>query len=307
MNANQNSLNLGKLIGVFLFLLLGDKVCLGQEKTVIEGKVDPFGMILPLIEEAEGSPPVEMEFDFGVELSNGAYRIWRYRFVQFDKMWRQERREKGVLDLVAAYDGQRYYRFGPIDGNLHITKDADKPARMRTVVFSAFMNNPVYSWMFPFFLHDRSGFSSEGVVSPSVWSEVLSEFSVRKIDSKNGGERLLFDAPHLQLETEFGGIHKLKRIKEIILRHKNIATGKFRDRQSKIEYKGWHVEKVGEGSIVLPREVISHTRFNDGRKVPGGGQWIKLVPGSVKVLPKDTQTTVFRVPLSSVPNPIIVE
>ncbi|MEM9282296.1 MAG: hypothetical protein AAGA96_10745 [Verrucomicrobiota bacterium] len=106
---------------------------------------------------------------------------------------------------------------------------------------------------------------------------------------------------------EFETVENLKRIMEIVVRHKNSTTGEFRDHQTKIEYQGWHVEKVGKSSIVLPEEVISQTRFNDGRKFPGGSQWIKLVPESVKALPDDTKPALFRVPLSSVPDPVVIE
>lgn len=300
-----------RISGFIVFVLLSMTIVgsvFGQEgRSARGGKGDPFGMILPLIEEMDSLPPIEMEYDFGFELEDGSFSVRRHRFLQSGKMWREEMRDdSGTLRIVIAYDGERYYRWSPVAENLHVTKDPEDPNFVRMDILNTFRANPFYAWAVPFFLNARSSFDPKGLTRPSVWSEALMEFSIRGIAPKNGGKRLLFDALHLQFETEFveiaGGS---KRVGEIILRHKNRASGELKSRQTQIKLNGWHVEKIGKHSIALPKEVIGVTHYNDGRELVGGDSWSRLVAGSVRALPKDVPLSAFRVPLSSVPDPVI--
>ena len=134
------------------------------------------------------------------------------------------------------------------------------------------------------------------------------EFAISGIEPKNEGKRILFDAPHLQFETEFVEIDGgSKRVGEIILRHKNIASGNFESYQTKIQLSGWNVERIGEYSIALPKDVIGRSRYNDGRELVGGDHWARLGEGALKALPKDVGPSTFRIPLSAVPDPVIKE
>lgn len=292
---------------IFVSTYLNCLSIFGQENLSNSPSQTALELFSPLLAEIRDLPPLEFELDFGFELENGSFQMWTYKFVQSGRMWRRETvDETGKTRNVTSFDGERYYYWSVTGENLHVTSKPEEYEFIDAGVFNAFMDNPIYGWCFPFFLDSRSNFRPSTLSLVGTWSDILSGFDVSSVEAGNGKLRLLFDAPHLQFETMFGGQPgAVKRVEEIILRHRNRVTGEFRDSQTRISFNGWEVANIAEQAIVFPNEIVGVSRHNNGVDIVGGDTWLRVKKGSLKALSSKPDKSFFRVPLSAVPDPQI--